>query len=293
MDKDDMWRPVKAGIYDMDRPLGISTSLLDKKFKPALLSEVAARGITHIELFLAAGISYFDSDEAVAELIAEAERQEITFWSVHAPFSGVDLSSLDELARREAVQSVVRALEVGEMINCELVVIHAGMSTGDADEVQLRRRQSLRSINELCKLSSQRGLELAVEYLPTNVPRIGNTSDDIIDLFRVVDGAPGVCLDVNHTNLGEPMGEAIRALGERIITVHISDNDGINERHFMPGQGTIDWDEFMALLDEIGYEGPLMYEASNAGESILERLDMVVESAREYLYGGERETVPL
>ena len=273
-------------MRDMHRPLGISTSLLDKKFKPSLLSEVAARGITHIELFVQAGISYFDSDEAVAELIAEAERPGITFWSVHAPFSGVDLSNPDELARREALQAVVRALDVGKMIGCELVVIHAGMSTGDADEIELRRRQSIRSINELCKLSSQRGLGLAVEYLPTNVPRIGNSSADIIDLFRVVDGTPGVCMDVNHANLGEPMAEAIRALGERIVTVHISDNDGINERHFMPGQGTIDWGEVMSLLDEIGYEGPLMYEASNSGENIPERLDMVVDSAGEYLRNG-------
>lgn len=271
----------------MHRPLGISTSLLDKKFKPTVLAEVAARGITHIELFVQAGISYFDSDEAVAELIAEAERQGITFWTVHAPFSGVDLSNPDEIARREALQAVVRALDVAQMIDCELVVIHAGMSAGDADEVQLRRRQSIRSINELCKMSSQRGLGIAVEYLPTNVPRIGNSSADIIDLFRVVDGAPGVCMDVNHANLGEPMAEAIRALGERIVTVHISDNDGINERHFMPGQGTIDWGEVMALLDEIGYAGPLMYEASNSGDNIRERLDMVVTSAREYLEGGD------
>jgi sugar phosphate isomerase/epimerase len=274
-------------MRDMHRPLGISTSLLDKKFKPALLAEVAARGITHIELFLAAGISYFDSDEAVAELIAEAQRQGITFWSVHAPFGSVDLSNPDEIPRREAVQAVVRSLDVAQTINCELVVIHAGLSTGDPDEVQLRRRQSIRSINELCKLSSQRGLGLAVEYLPTNVPRIGNTSADIIDLFRVVDGAPGVCMDANHANLGEPLAEAIRALADRIVTVHISDNDGINERHFMPGEGTIDWGEFMSLLDEIGYEGPLMYEASNAGDNILERLDMVVASAREYLNGGD------
>jgi hypothetical protein len=30
-----------------------------------------------------------------------------------------------------------------------------------------------------------------------------------------------------------------------------------------------------------------MYEASNAGDNILERLDMVVASAREYLNGGD------
>ncbi|HUS80922.1 MAG TPA: sugar phosphate isomerase/epimerase, partial [Armatimonadota bacterium] len=162
-------------------------------------------------------------------------------------------------------------------------VIHAGLSLGDEDEIATRRRQSIRSINELCKLSSQRGLGLAVEYLATNGRGLGITSGDLLDLLRVVDGTPGVCLDTNHANLGEPVGEAVRALGSRITTVHISDNDGVRERHLMPGEGGIHWPEFMRLLDEIGYGGPLMYEATVSGETVAERLDLTVQTAREIL----------
>ncbi len=267
----------------MQRPLGISTSLLDKEFEPSLLGEVAARGITKLEMFAATDISYFESDEAVAALRAEADRVGVNFWSVHAPFVGQDLSTPEELERRAAVQTAIRALEIGAALGCQLMVVHAGRSIGEADEVETRRRQAIRSINELCKLTSQRGLGLAVEYLPTNGPHLGNSSAGMFDLLRVVDGQPAVCMDTNHTNLGETLADAMRALGDRIGTLHISDNDGIAERHVMPGEGSIDWPQFMQLLDEIGYAGPLMYEASNSGETILERLDLVVASAREHL----------
>ncbi|MCD6361698.1 MAG: sugar phosphate isomerase/epimerase [Armatimonadetes bacterium] len=268
----------------MKRPLGVSTTLLEKEFEPKLLGEVAARGITHLELFVSPGISYFDRDEAVHALVAEAGRHGLTFWSIHAPFGpATDLSNPEELARRAAVQAVVRALEIGVMTGAELVVIHAGLALGDEEEVRFRRRQSIRSINELCKLSSQRGLGLAVEYLATNGRGLGISSADLLDLFSVVDGTPGVCMDTNHANLGEPLNDAMRALGERIQTLHISDNDGIVERHLMPGEGTIDWSGFTRILDDIGYAGPLMYEASNSGDGVPERLDLVVSSAREQL----------
>jgi len=133
------------------------------------------------------------------------------------------------------------------------------------------------------KRSSQAGVEIAVEYLPTNKERICNTSNDCNELLSLVDGEPGICMDSNHANLGEPLAQAVTGLAERIVTLHISDNDGVEERHVAPGEGTIDWAEFVGLLDEIGYEGAYIYEASKSSDDIAERLDKTVSSAREYL----------
>lgn len=275
----------------MYRPLGISTTILGKQFEPALLAEVAARGITHLELFVAPGISYFEDDDAVHTLIAEAERQGLTFWSIHAPFGGpADLSNPDELVRRGAVQMAVRALDLGVITGARWVVVHGGFTSDDEPERRTRRRQAIRSINELCKLSSQRGLGVAVEYLATNGRGLGTSSADLLELFSVVDGEPGVCLDTNHSDLGEPLPDAMSALGGRIVTLHISDHDGVRERHFMPGEGSINWGQFLRLLDEIGYGGPLMSEANMSGDTIPERLDLTVSSFRDHL--GWRPPAP-
>ena len=38
--------------------------------------------------------------------------------------------------------------------------------------------------------------------------------------------------------------------------------DRKNERHWLPGEGVIDWTELLSALVESGYEGPFIYEAS-------------------------------
>src|SRR4029077_15759114 len=63
--------------------------------------------------------------------------------------------------------------------------------------------------------------------------------------------------DTFHTNIEEKkIPEAIRAGGNRIIHVHISEND-----RSTPGEGHVLWDENFRTLSEIGYDGWLMIEA--------------------------------
>ena len=51
-------------------------------------------------------------------------------------------------------------------------------------------------------------------------------------------------------------------LADRIVTVHISDYDFINERHWLPGEGKNDWNALFAKFQEIDYNGVWMYEVS-------------------------------
>ncbi len=257
--------------------------MLGEQITAVGLSEAAKRGITHLELLIPADgetCPICSEFKRIGDLVAEAEMQ---VWSVHAPFGGgVDLSAPDELARRESVGQIRRAYEVASALGANYVVVHAGVTTGDEDEQQIRLRQSLRSLNCLLKRACQLGVELVVEYLPANKPRLCNDSTQIRQILSLCDGIPGVCLDTNHANLREDLADATRALADWIVTVHLSDNDGEREMHMMPGEGVIDWSEFMDVLDEIDYEGPLVYEAVG-GETVAERMEMTVASAREVL----------
>jgi D-psicose/D-tagatose/L-ribulose 3-epimerase len=180
------------------------------------------------------------------------------------------------------VAQIQRACEVAGMVEANCVVVHAGHDGSDEAEGELRRRQSLRSLNCLLKRTCQLGVQLAVEYLPSNKERLCNCSGEIREILCLCDGRPGVCLDTNHANLCEDLAEVTRELGDLICTLHISDNDGERELHAMPGEGVIDWSEFMTSLDEIGYDGPLVYETTG-GETVAERMEMTVRSARDVL----------
>ena len=71
----------------------------------------------------------------------------------------------------------------------------------------------------------------------------------------------GVCLDTGHLHMfGGDQREAIRTFGKRLKVLHIHDNDGVRDCHWLPKMGTIDWNGFVDTLKEVGYEGTLNLE---------------------------------
>ena len=70
-----------------------------------------------------------------------------------------------------------------------------------------------------------------------------------------------VCFDTNHL-LKEQNENFIRRVGDRIVTLHVSDYDRINERHWLPGEGVTDWNGILDALDDVGYNGVWLYEIS-------------------------------
>jgi len=70
-----------------------------------------------------------------------------------------------------------------------------------------------------------------------------------------------VCMDTGHSNKstrfpGNPsVGEVIRMLGDRIVVLHLNDNDTLTDQHKIPMTCTIDWKGTFAALAEIGYDG--------------------------------------
>ena len=67
------------------------------------------------------------------------------------------------------------------------------------------------------------------------------------DIFRV-------CIDTGHSNAcGESPAEAVRMLGKEYLgALRVHDNDGTKDTHWLPGQGTIDWEDFSNALAEMG-----------------------------------------
>ena len=71
---------------------------------------------------------------------------------------------------------------------------------------------------------------------------------------------------------GGPQTEAfIREFGSKIITLHISDYTGDQERHWFPGEGIVNWPEIPKLLKSAGYNGVWMYELSLNGAKSVDR----------------------
>ena len=75
-----------------------------------------------------------------------------------------------------------------------------------------------------------------------------------------------VCFDTNHYTKGTTE-HFVKTIGERIGTIHASDFDFVNECHWLPTQGDIQWGKLMHALERISYEGVFMYEATKDHEN--------------------------
>ena len=76
----------------------------------------------------------------------------------------------------------------------------------------------------------------------------------------------------------QDLARAVRQLGDRLITLHLSDYDGIDEKHELPGQGVLDWKSFMQALRDINYGGPFNYECKIEGETVAARIQTLEDN---------------
>ncbi len=197
----------------------------------------------------------FDA-EKVTRKAAEAGLRINSFHLRFGPFELYDVSATDEEKRVFAVEYQKKFIRMMSECGVHLFVIHAsGEPIADPDR-PARLAASKKSLAELAGYAASFGSTIAVEDLPRTC--LGNRSKELLDLVSA-DDRLRVCFDTNHL-LGEKIPDFIRNVGSKIITTHVSDYNFVDERHWLPGEGGIDWNELFDCLDGIGYCGPILYE---------------------------------
>ncbi|MBI3985871.1 MAG: TIM barrel protein [Lentisphaerae bacterium] len=252
--------------------LAVRMQIAGSPFSAAVIERLRTAGIPKVEVLFEPGFMEYDAPGVAAAAGRQLREAGIAVWSCHLPFlGGEDISCVDETLRRKAVAVHTRALAAAQALGAGVAVIHpSGEPIPDSGRA-VRFAQARRSLVVLEKEAAYRGVRLAVELLPRTC--LGHTSRELLELIDGFDpNHVGVCLDANHANLRESLPDVVRALAGRLFTVHISDNDGVDEKHWLPGRGVIRWPEFFRALADAGYRGACVYETGGAKGGELEAL---------------------
>lgn len=190
-----------------------------------------------------------DWQQNLDTVLAAIRRNNLVVSHTHLPFYNYEMDDKERLAFCD--QMTYRAIDASAYIGAKYAVIHPQR---DAEKHTLidRTVALLTPFNEYAKA---RGVTLCVENMYTTYPE---------ELREIVDRmACGACWDVGHAKFGKhPQYESMTLLGKRIRVLHLHDNYGTRDDHSMPYFGTIDWDEIMRALRDIGYEGTFNYEVA-------------------------------
>lgn len=221
--------------------------------------QIEGSGIRSLEYFLSAASLDLGLANPMMDMLRDTG-QSCEIWSVHAPFGGVDLASPDEQMRLESIGKVARAADIAKELGAGVMTVHPALELKDMEHMRQERIElSGRSIAQVSDYCADLGIRVAVEILPRSC--IGNSFDELAAILDAADRADaGFCLDTNHSFPASALTDVVRRMGPRLVTLHVSDHDDVDERHWLPGKGLIDWPAFIRALGEVGYDGPFVYE---------------------------------
>ena len=225
-----------------------------------VIGDVAAAGFTQCELFASKTLV---DDRTAGQRRRILNQHGVWARTVHPQISGVDLAALDDAVRAQAVATVASCFEPFAELGGFAAIVHpTGSREPRAQDFEPRIGAFRRSLDTLAAQAEQLGIRLACE----NLQHKGQLRPlcRMADLRRVVDDYPptvGICLDTGHANNNglDPADEA-RIAGERLIALHLQDTDAVEDRHWPPGLGTINWRRVGAALIEIGFNGAWTFE---------------------------------
>jgi sugar phosphate isomerase/epimerase len=179
--------------------------------------------------------------------------------SVHAPFRH-DMASPDSSTRESAVRDVLMAARAAAALGAGVVIVHPHSRLETVDE------ETMRTI--ICSIGSiLDGVPPDVRIAVENLPSLCSPAALEALLNEFPQDRVGFCYDSSHHSLRPRQFDFLGAFGDRLICVHISDNQGEQDDHQIPGEGVIDWHDFASRFGRLRYREPFLLEVETRESS--------------------------
>ncbi len=193
---------------------------------------------------------------------------------IHGPFLGLSLAPYDPRVRELTIARLRQGLAFAEELGATHMVVHSPfMSFGHPAHTYTpasRRSYDIEAahavIEPLLPTAEAIGCALVIENIADGSPA------PVLDLVRSF-GSPLVraSLDTGHAAIMQGIGgpapdQWVREAGELLAHVHLQDTDGLLDRHWPPGDGTISWFAVFQALAELEHRPRLLLELDDAAQ---------------------------
>ena len=202
--------------------------------------------------------------------VAQSRDLELT---VHGPFADINIASPSPVLRRTILRRLEKSISHARQLDCRLWVFHPGLKTGvsyfyPGVDWQL----NLESVRLLLGVARKHGVEIAIENVPEPHPFLMKSVQEFSRFFSELDEDLGLVLDIGHANLNHQIQEFITQFSDKIVHVHVSDNDGIHDIHLGIGYGTVNWASVAEAVKRMRYNGVIVLESIEHVEESLQNL---------------------
>ena len=127
-------------------------------------------------------------------------------------------------------------------------------------------RANMRFLVPIVEYAKGKGIKICIENMPSEKEApdnhlYGSCALNISALAEKL-GA-GICWDTGHANIsGYKQSEQMKILQGKLDVLHIHDNDGIKDKHLLPFDGNVDWEDVAFGMRCCHFEGILDVEVT-------------------------------
>ncbi|MCL2359631.1 MAG: sugar phosphate isomerase/epimerase [Nitrososphaerota archaeon] len=221
----------------------------------------------YIELFDDAA---HDLNKARILQLKEAAKSYGLTYSIHAPFSDVNIGSIIKPMLNASLKRLKQSLINASAIDAKMWVFHPAQRTGigqfypDADF-----KNMCRNIEMLFAQAEELGVNIALENMPGKYWFLMSTPEEFRRMYRETNLPVGITLDLGHANLEGQIQPFVDELADKIVHIHASNNQGSEDQHNGVDDGSIDYVAFIESLKKIGYDKTIIVESiTNVPQSI-------------------------
>jgi deoxyribonuclease-4 len=213
-------------------------------------------------------------DDDIARFCELMEDSPIKSVVIHAVYL-INCASPDKEMRQKSIASLTHALQMGDAIGADGVVVHPGSTVGEPHEEAIERAGSA----FVEALAGSDSCPLLLEDTAGSGNTLGRDFTELRDLIDAAGGDKriGICLDSCHMlasgfdittadKLEKVVDECVDLIGaEKVKCLHVNDSKtplGSNvDRHAVPGDGHLGDRGCGAFLSEPRFEGlPALFE---------------------------------
>jgi sugar phosphate isomerase/epimerase len=246
----------------------IGTVILQESMLTPILASIANAGFKQIEL-LCESPHFGEPQLSVSEVREQMEQHGLSMDVAHGPYVHVDCGAPDETERQHAVDWIASFFDPMAALGATCIVVHPNRHT-NREAPEKSRLETRQSLIELADRAGERGLRLALENLMLYQGR--RAGDSVKELLEIIDGLPpnvGLCLDTGHAAIAQrDPAEELRLGGQRIFHLHLHDNDGTYDHHWVPGDGIIRFDDVIQTMQRTGFSGSATIEVVSKPDNI-------------------------
>ena len=170
---------------------------------------------------------------------------------ISSPFVGIRQAALEEFRK---------ALKVTKAIGATVMNTHFGKLPPFFSAEQAVEWNA-ETLKPLCEEAADIGITVALEHIP-------HGGHDQLEIFaEIMEQVPQLRfhIDSGHTKVErhyDRWDEYLEQLGDKLVHVHLSDNDGTADQHLPLGapRSSTDWAEHIRKLKATGYDGTITLE---------------------------------